>query len=120
MRIRHWQDAASLLVGLWLILSPFALGFAGAEVWITILLGLFVVTAAVEGFVLPSYLEEWTEILFGVALIVAPWTVGYESGSATLSSVLSGILVILLAVWELRTDRDFIEWWYDRWHHRAT
>jgi len=19
--------------------------------------------------------------------------------------------------WELMTDRDFITWWYDRWHH---
>jgi SPW repeat len=29
MRIQHWQDVASLLLGVWLILSPFALGFAG-------------------------------------------------------------------------------------------
>ena len=25
MRIRHWQDAASLLVGVWLVLSPLVL-----------------------------------------------------------------------------------------------
>ena len=59
MRIQHWQDAGSLLMGVWLILSPFALGFAGAEVWITIALGLCVILFAVEGFVIPSYLEEW-------------------------------------------------------------
>ena len=120
MRIQHWQDAASLLLGVWLILSPFALGFTGAEVWITIVLGLFVVMAALEGFVIPSYLEEWAEILFGVALVVAPWTVGYESTSATVSSTLSGILVILFAIWELMTDREFATWWHDRWHQRAT
>jgi hypothetical protein len=119
MRIQHWQDVASLLLGVWLVLSPFVLGFSGAEVWITIVLGVCVVLAAVEGFVLPSYLEEWAEIVFGVALVMVPWTVGYESLSATMSSALSGILVILLAVWELRTDRDFKTWWQDRWHHRA-
>jgi hypothetical protein len=27
------------------------------------------------------------------------------------------MLVILFAAWELMTDRDFITWWYDRWHH---
>jgi hypothetical protein len=32
----------------------------------------------------------------------------------------SGILVILLAIWELLTDRDFTTWWRDRWHHRAS
>jgi hypothetical protein len=73
MRIRHWQ-----------------------------LLWLFVILFAVEGFVIPSYLEEWGEILLGLALVVAPWTVGYESVPATVSSMVSGILVILLGAWELR------------------
>ena len=49
MRIRHWQDVASLLLGVWLVLSPFALGFAGAAVWITIVLGLSVILLAVSG-----------------------------------------------------------------------
>ena len=99
MRIQHWQDAGSLLLGVWLILSPFALGFAGAEVWITIALGLCVILFAVEEFVIPSHLEEWGEILIGLALVAVPWTVGYQSVSATASSVVSGILVILLAAW---------------------
>lgn len=120
MRIQHWQDAGSLLFGVWLVLSPFALGFVGAEVVITIALGLCVILFAVEGFVIPSYMEEWGEILIGLALVAVPWTVGYESVSATASSVVSGILVILLAAWELATDRDFSTWWHDRWHHPAS
>jgi hypothetical protein len=120
MRIQHWQDVASLVVGVWLVVSPFALGMAGAEVVITIALGLCVILFAVEGFVIPSYLEEWGEILIGLALVAVPWTVGYESVSATASSVVSGILVILLAAWELATDRDFSTWWHDRWHHPAS
>src|SRR5262245_46730525 len=43
MRIQHWQDAASLLVGVWLVLSPFALGFSGAAAGMTIALGLGVI-----------------------------------------------------------------------------
>jgi hypothetical protein len=120
VRIRHWQDVVSLLVGVWLVLSPFALGFAGAATWITIVLGLFVILFAVEGLVIPDYLEEWGEVFLGLALLVVPWSVGYESASATVSSVTSGILVILFAAWELMTDRDFIAWWNDRWHHPVT
>src|SRR5215472_12882695 len=119
MRIQHWQDAASLLVGLWLVLSSFILGLSGAAVWVSIALGLGVMLFAVEAFVIPSYLEEWGEMLLGLALLLAPWTVGYEQVSATVNSMLSGILVILLAGWELLTDRDFTTWWHDRWHHGA-
>ncbi len=119
MRIQHWQDIASLLLGVWLVLSPFAFGFGGVDLWMTIALGLGVILFAVEGFVIPSYLEEWGEIFLGLALIAAPWTVGYASGWATVSSVVSGLLVILFAVWELMTDRDFTAWWQDRWHHPA-
>jgi hypothetical protein len=54
MRIRHWQDVASLLLGVWLVLSPFALGFAAAATWITVALGLCVILFAVESFVIPS------------------------------------------------------------------
>src|SRR5580692_6611080 len=115
IRIRHWQNVASLLLGVWLVLSPLALGFGGAALWITIVLGLFVVLLAIEGFVIPSYLEEWGEILFGLALVVAPWTFDYEAVSATVSSMVSGILVIMLGAWGLATDRDFITWWHDRW-----
>jgi hypothetical protein len=119
MRIRHWQDIASLLIGMWLVVSPSVLGFTEAAAWITVVLGLCVVLFAVEGFIIPSYLEEWGEILLGLALLAAPWTVGYEPEWATISSMVSGILVILLGASELMDDRDFATWWHDRWHHPA-
>jgi hypothetical protein len=46
MRIQHWRDIASLLVGVWLVVWPFVLGFAGAATWVTIVLGLFVILSA--------------------------------------------------------------------------
>jgi hypothetical protein len=39
-----------------------ALGLVGAAAWITVILGLFVILFAIEGLILPSYLEEWGEI----------------------------------------------------------
>ena len=119
MRIQHWQDIGSLLLGAWLVLSPLALGLVGAAAWITVILGLFVILFAIEGLILPSYLEEWGEIGLGLALVVAPWSISYESATATFSSMVTGVLVTLFAVWEMLTDREFITWWQEHWHHPA-
>ena len=119
MRTQHWQDIASLLLGAWLVLSPLALGLVGAAAWITVALGIAVILLAVEGLIFPSYLEEWGEIGLGLALLVASWTISYESAIATSSSMVTGILVMFFAVWEMMTDREFITWWHDHWHHPA-
>jgi hypothetical protein len=65
MRIQHWQDVASLLLGAWLVLSPLA----------------FWRRSRVD-----YGLEEWEEIGLGMALLVAPWSISYESAAATFSS----------------------------------
>ena len=58
MRIRHWQDYASLLVGTWLVLAGLVLGFGGAGAWITATFGIAVALFAIEGLLLPSYLHD--------------------------------------------------------------
>ena len=119
MRTEHWQDVVSLFLGIWLVLSPWALSIDGVAAWFTIALGLSVMLFAIEGIVIPSYFEELAEIGVGLALIVVPWTLGFESPAATVNSALVGTLVIVFAVWEMMTDREFIIWWQSRRHHSA-
>ena len=116
MRIVHWQDIVSLAVGVWLLLSPLALGFAGAPAWITVVLGMAVIMFAIEGLILPSFLEEWGEIVLGLSLVAAPWALGYQSGDAIVNSVASGVLVMVMAVWEMTTDGEFAAWWHEHTH----
>ena len=120
MRIQHWQDAASLAVGVWLVLSPWPLGTEGAAAGITLVLGVAVALVAIEALLIPSWLEEWTEIGLGLALMIAPWAVGYGHLVASLSSLASGVAVIVFAVWEMTTDHEFANWWHDHWHHPST
>ena len=111
MKVKHWQDVASLIVGVWLIISPMALGFPQVAAWFTVILGLTVMVFAIEGLLLPSYFEECAEIVAGLALMVAPWVVAYDSRLAVANSVFAGTLVIFFALSELMTDREFQLWW---------
>jgi hypothetical protein len=111
MRVQRWQDVASLLVGIWLIFSPWALGLAGPDGWLSAVVGLFVILFAIEGLLVPSYLEQWGEIALGLLLVVAPLVMQHESAVSGISSLVSGALVVLFAVWELLTDAEFMAWW---------
>lgn len=117
MKVKHWQDVAGLLVGMWLAISPMALGFPQAAAWFTVILGLTVMVFAIEGLLMPSYFEECAEIGAGLALMVAPWVVGYDSRLAVANSIFAGTAVIFFALSELMTDREFQLWW-DHLTHR--
>jgi SPW repeat-containing protein len=110
MRLVHWQDLGSSVVGIWLCVSPFFLGLSGVGAWATVIFGLLVVLFAIEGLIMPSYLEELFEAVLGIALVAAPWSIGYDSTIATYDSVISGALVLAFAVSEMLTDREFLTW----------
>jgi SPW repeat len=114
MRLVHWQDVLSCTVGAWLCISPLVLSLGGLAAWATLAFGLLVMVFAVEGLILPSYLEEWVEIVMGLALVIAPWSMSYGSSAAAYNSTISGIAVIVLAAWEMATDGEFLTWWSQR------
>ena len=111
MKVKHWQDVASLILGIWLVISPMVFGLGPVAAWCTVILGLAVMLFAIEGLLLPSYLEEAGEICLGLALIVVPAVTDYDSRAGVGNSVLVGILVITFALWEMMTDREFQAWW---------
>ena len=119
MRIKHWQDMVSFVLGGWIMVSPLVLSLSEKAAWLSLALGALVVLLAIEALIFPSYLEEWGEIIAGVALLGAPWVVAYESIIGVYSSIITGALVIVFAVSEMMTDREFITWWHKHWHHPA-
>ena len=62
---KRWQDHLSLVLGLWLILSPWALGYAGIELafWNAIILGIVISAVAMAALIEFQEWEEW----FGLA-----------------------------------------------------
>lgn len=117
IKITHWQDFASLVLGVWLVFAPWVLGFVALEAWFTVALGIGVILFAIEGLLLPSYLEELGEMTLGLALLIAPWAVEYDSQIAVSNSVLIGIGVIVLAIWEMMSDRELQQWWIAHTSH---
>jgi hypothetical protein len=119
MRKMHWQDFGSVVLGMWLVVSPFMFGFSGAAHILTVTLGIAAMLIAVEALYLPSYLEEWCEIAIALALLIMPLAGDYLGTVAAYNSYIVAGLLIVLAVWEMLSDREFITWWNAHVHKQA-
>jgi SPW repeat len=118
---RRWQDWVNLLLGAWLVVSPWALDYAGdaaSAAWNAYAVGLAVAGFAGIAVYMPKAWQEGASIVLGIWLILAPWLLGFNTHfAASLNAVLVGLLVAGLATWAMLRDGDFDKGWHQ---HRTT
>ena len=112
--LKHWQDAVNAVIGVWLVLSPWALGYAPEAMAMSnaVIVGLALVAAALGAIFVPRAWEEWTELALGAWLIVSPWLLGFAMLKiALLCAVVTGAVIAALALWTLTSDEEYSAWW---------
>jgi heme/copper-type cytochrome/quinol oxidase subunit 3 len=116
-QLKHWQDPANAVLGAWLVLSPWAVGFSGATTTMAnmVIVGLALIAAALGAIFVPRAWEEWTEAALGLWMIASPWLLGFSGLTAARNTALAtGIVVLVLALWTLATDKDYSPWARDQ------
>jgi hypothetical protein len=112
-QMKHWQDPVNAVLGVWLVLSPWALGFQGnfTAMANVVIVGILLAAAALGAIFLPRAWEEWTEGALGVWLAVSPWALGFSTlDVARVTALATGVAVVVLALWVLMTDKDYAGW----------
>jgi hypothetical protein len=110
-QVKHWQDAVNAVLGVWLVLSPWALGFSGDAVAMGnfVVVGVLLLAAALGAIFLPRAWEEWTESVLGLWLVVSPWLIGYSGiENAKADAILSGLVILTLALWALQDEGGWL------------
>lgn len=109
----NWQDVVCLILGLWLVVSPWVLGFTAIQfaMWNAIVLGAVIVVMTLMELVEFHDWEEWTDMVIGGWLAISPWVLGFtaEAGGsavATANFVIVGLLVLAMAAWSLIGHRS--------------
>jgi hypothetical protein len=107
---KHWQDPVNAVFGVALVLSPWVLDYS-SESFATsnaVVIGLALVAAALGAMLAPQAWEEWTEAILGLWMVMSPWVLVYSHvQTAMYVAVGIGLIVVLLALWTLATDKDF-------------
>lgn len=119
-QLKHWQDPVNAVIGIWLVLSPWALSYSGEIVPSAnaVVIGVALVAAALGAMLVPQAWEEWTEAALGLWLIVSPWALGFSGhADARLVAIATGIVIAVLALWTLATDKDYNAWMRGRTAH---
>lgn len=100
----QWRDSANLLLGIWLIVSPWVLGFTDVTyaVWNAYALGVIIVVAALAALFAFHEWEEWVSMAFGAWLVVSPWVLAFAGTlTAMWNHVIVGLLVAGMAMWSI-------------------
>jgi hypothetical protein len=112
--MKHWQDPVNLVLGLWLIVSPWIRGFQAerASLWSAVILGILVAATAVTSLFRVRAWEEWANVVLGVCVIICPWVLRFtQYATPTWNAVITGIIIAALALWALGTDKHIGGWW---------
>lgn len=108
VKFEHPRDLLNLVLAALLFVSPWLLGFAGeplaaATAWVT---GLVIAVVALAALFIKSV--AWVEsisLAMGVWTVAAPWILGFGTVMFALwAHVAAGVLLILVAGWEVWTD----------------
>ncbi|GAD55746.1 MAG: hypothetical protein ACJASC_000844 [Limimaricola cinnabarinus] len=98
----HWQDWIYGVIGVWLIVSPWALGMAGADMWGMVVLGALTMILAAIG-LMQADARDWIDYavaVVAVLVVASPWVLGFTAMAVpSWNAVLFGALLAIAALW---------------------
>src|SRR5215469_3206572 len=92
-----WEDWVDMVLGVWLAVSPWILGFSESDPAATrnaLIIGIAVAALSALTFLAYSVIEEWVDVVLGLWLIVSPWILSSAgNGAVAADFVIVGALV---------------------------
>ena len=113
-KLKRWQDQVILLLGLWLLVSPWAFSYpdGSPQMLNAFVSGLVIAVLAAFDLYKTYFWAVVVNLLLGVWVAVSPWVLRISEQPAALWNALAvGIAVAVLALWELRTDPELHKHW---------
>ena len=107
MEPKRWQDWLNVVLGAWLVVSPWILSFQKTASLTACILGAAVVVFAGIGVYKKEIWPEGMTIVLGLVLMGAPWGFGFpEQVAATANIPVSGVLVVVFGIWAMLRDLE--------------
>ena len=93
-----WAGWINFALGIWLIISPFALAGSGAAYGNNIVFGILIAIAGWWAAHTRATGPSWWNVIMGIWMIIAPFALGFVTGRNVANDVVVGILVIIFGL----------------------
>ena len=95
-----WGSILNLLLGVWLLCSPWAIGTAGALATNAIIFGIVAILVAWWSLVAAPEIHTpaMVNLAAGIWLFVAPWVLGYTDPGTRWNNLLVGVLMVIFGL----------------------
>ena len=91
----------NIVLGIWVIISPFLLQFARfpAAMWNNVIVGIVIAVLAIIRTSLASQRGwSWTNVILGIWMIISPFALGAMTTAVLWNNILLGIVIALIAI----------------------
>jgi hypothetical protein len=109
-----WARGVTILLGLWLMVAPAMLGYAGAAAASDRIIGPLAASVATIALTEVMRPLRWVNLGLGFWLLAAPWVLGYAT-AATLNSSVVGLSIAVAATVRGRIQERFGGGWLSLW-----
>jgi hypothetical protein len=103
MKNRRWKDVVMLVLGLWLLISPFVLQLSSYTEMAALnsyVFGIGVMVVAAIALARPKMWEEQLNLAIGLWLFIAPYVLGFQAETAAMANHMAlGLLIMGDAMW---------------------
>jgi hypothetical protein len=97
-RSRSGSSWMNILLGVWVIISPFVLGMnVPKAIWNNVVAGAVVGILAIIRWIMRQSGWSWVNLLLGIWLVISPFLL-FLSGAAMWNNVILGIIIAALAL----------------------
>jgi hypothetical protein len=103
-RYQRTPDILNLILGIWLFLSPWIVGFVGtvAAAWVAWLSAIAIAIISIAALSAFAEWEEWINLLLGIWVLVSPWVLRLTSQhTPTMVLFFTGLVVAIIAAIDL-------------------
>ena len=102
-RLSRILSGAAILLGLWLLFSPYILGYNSLETTAQqTVIGFIIIVVAGVRLSLPTiHWPSWINIILSIELILIPVTTAGVSGAAQLNMTVIGLVILVASAWRI-------------------